>query len=266
MSTESSFVRAIDPARRTESQGPARGRTLVSLYGVSKRYRTAEIETVALDGIDLEIAAGAFVAIMGPSGCGKSTLLNIVGLVDSPSSGVHYFGQHEVSRYSESRLAALRKGHIGFIFQRFNLIAELDVRSNVELPLVYQGVPKTRRRELVLDALDRVGLAARAKHMPDQLSGGQQQRVAFARAVVGKPTLILADEPTGNLDTKSGEAIMRMLAALTEQGTTVVMVTHSASHAARAHQVLNLLDGRIATAHRPADRAHAGAHAGALRG
>jgi putative ABC transport system ATP-binding protein len=263
MSTESRFVRAIDPAPRV---APESGRTLVGLYGVSKRYRTAEIETVALAAIDLEIETGAFLAIMGPSGCGKSTLLNIVGLVDSPSSGAHYFGQHEVSRYSESKLAALRRGHVGFIFQGFNLIAELDVQRNVELPLVYQGVPKARRRELVLEVLGHVGLAARAQHMPAQLSGGQQQRVAFARAVVGKPTLILADEPTGNLDTKSGETIMRMLAALNGQGTTVVMVTHSASHAARAHRVLSLLDGRIATPRRPADRAHAGGHAGALRG
>jgi putative ABC transport system ATP-binding protein len=259
MSTESQFVRATEPAHLTEPANPARGRTLVSLSGVTKHYRTAEIETAALAGIDLEIAAAAFVAIMGPSGCGKSTLLNILGLVDSPSSGVHYFAQHEVSRYSESKLAALRKCHIGFIFQSFNLIAELDVWRNVELPLVYQGVPKARRRELVLEALESVGLTARAKHMPDQLSGGQQQRVAFARAVVGKPTLLLADEPTGNLDTKSGETILRMLASLNEQGTTVVMVTHSASHAARAHRVVSLLDGRIATPRRPVEQARAGA-------
>ena len=220
-------------------------RTLIRMHRITKRYRTAELETTALDGIDLEIKEGEFVAVMGPSGCGKSTLLNIVGLIDSPSSGEYYFGNHEVSKYSESRLADLRKGNVGFIFQSFNLIDELDVYENVELPLLYQNVPKAQRRNLVREALELVGLSARAKHKPEQLSGGQQQRVAVARAVVGDPRLILADEPTGNLDTKNGEEVMDMLNTLNEQGTTILMVTHSPSHAQRAHRIVNLLDGRI---------------------
>ncbi|HEY8519713.1 MAG TPA: ABC transporter ATP-binding protein [Gammaproteobacteria bacterium] len=218
---------------------------MIRMHRITKRYRTAELETTALDGIDLEIKEGEFVAVMGPSGCGKSTLLNIVGLIDSPSSGEYYFGNHEVSKYSESRLADLRKGNVGFIFQSFNLIDELDVYENVELPLLYQNVPKAQRRNLVREALELVGLSARAKHKPEQLSGGQQQRVAVARAVVGDPRLILADEPTGNLDTKNGEEVMDMLNTLNEQGTTILMVTHSPSHAQRAHRIVNLLDGRI---------------------
>src|SRR5688572_3461927 len=182
---------------------------------------------------------------MGPSGCGKSTLLNIVGLIDNPSSGAYFFGEREISKYSESRLADLRKGNVGFIFQSFNLIDELDVYENVELPLLYQRVPREQRRNLVREALELVGLSARAKHKPDQLSGGQQQRVAVARAVVGDPKLILADEPTGNLDSKNGEEVMSMLEILNDQGATILMVTHSPSHAARAHRIVNLLDGRI---------------------
>jgi len=262
MSIESNCIRIADTEPSTVRDEDTSRPVLLGLYGVAKRYRTAEIETAALADIDLEIRAGVFVAITGPSGCGKSTLLNILGLVDSPTIGEHWFGDLEVSRYSESKLARLRRDHVGFIFQSFNLIAELDVWHNVELPLVYRHIPKSQRRELVAEALDRVGLAARAKHMPDQLSGGQQQRVAFARAVVGKPRLLLADEPTGNLDTKSGETIMQMLADLNAEGTTVVMVTHSARHAARAHRVLSLLDGRVSAPRlvRPRD-----AHAGALR-
>ncbi|HEX6998581.1 MAG TPA: ABC transporter ATP-binding protein [Gammaproteobacteria bacterium] len=221
---------------------------MIRLRGVTKRYRTTELETTALDGIDLEINEGEFVAVMGPSGCGKSTLLNIVGLIDVPSSGQYYFGDHEVSKYSESKLADLRKGNVGFIFQSFNLIDELDVYENVELPLLYQNVPKAQRRNLVREALELVGLSARAKHKPEQLSGGQQQRVAVARAVVGDPLLILADEPTGNLDSKNGEEVMNMLNTLNEQGTTILMVTHSPSHAERAHRIVNLLDGRIVPA------------------
>jgi putative ABC transport system ATP-binding protein len=218
---------------------------MIKLQQVSKKYRTAELETTALDGVDFALESGEFVAVMGPSGCGKSTLLNIVGLIDNPSSGQFFFGEREISQYSESRLAHLRKGNVGFIFQSFNLIDELDVYENVELPLLYQKVSKPQRRNLVREALELVGLLPRAKHKPAQLSGGQQQRVAVARAVVGNPKLILADEPTGNLDSKNGEEVMEMLTTLNEQGTTVLMVTHSPSHAARAQRVVNLLDGRV---------------------
>jgi putative ABC transport system ATP-binding protein len=221
---------------------------MIKLSQVSKKYRTTELETTALDGVDFALTSGEFVAVMGPSGCGKSTLLNIVGLIDSPSSGQFFFGEREISQYSENRLADLRKGNVGFIFQSFNLIDELNVYENVELPLLYQKVGKAQRRNLVREALELVGLSARAKHKPDQLSGGQQQRVAVARAVVGNPKLILADEPTGNLDSKNGEEVLGMLTTLNEQGTTVLMVTHSATHAARANRIVNLLDGRVVAA------------------
>jgi putative ABC transport system ATP-binding protein len=221
---------------------------MIKLSHVSKKYRTTELETTALDGVDFALENGEFVAVMGPSGCGKSTLLNIVGLIDNPSSGEFFFGEREISKYSENRLADLRKGNVGFIFQSFNLIDELNVYENVELPLLYQRVSKPQRRNLVREALELVGLSARAKHKPDQLSGGQQQRVAVARAVVGNPKLILADEPTGNLDSKNGEEVLGMLTTLNEQGTTVLMVTHSPSHAARAHRIVNLLDGRVVAA------------------
>jgi putative ABC transport system ATP-binding protein len=223
---------------------------MIKLAGVSKRYRTTELETTALDGIDLEIGSGEFVAVMGPSGCGKSTLLNIIGLIDAPTSGQYFFGEREISKYSENKLADLRKGNVGFIFQSFNLIDELNVYENVELPLLYQSVPKSKRKELVGAALELVGLTARAKHKPEQLSGGQQQRVAVARAVVGDPKLILADEPTGNLDTKNGEEVMNMLDQLNKQGTTILMVTHSPSHAQRAHRIVNLLDGKVVPANK----------------
>jgi putative ABC transport system ATP-binding protein len=177
-------------------------------------------------------------------------LLNIVGLIDAPSSGQYFFGDREISKYSENKLADLRKGNVGFIFQSFNLIDELNVYENVELPLLYQSVPKQKRRELVAAALELVGLSARAKHKPEQLSGGQQQRVAVARAVVGDPKLILADEPTGNLDSKNGEEVMSMLDQLNKQGTTILMVTHSPSHADRAHRIVNLLDGRVVPANK----------------
>ena len=221
---------------------------MIKLSGISKKYRTTELETTALDGIDFALENGEFVAVMGPSGCGKSTLLNIVGLIDNPSSGQYFFFEREISHYSENRLANLRKGNVGFIFQSFNLIDELNVYENVELPLLYQKVSKPQRRNLVREALELVGLSARAKHKPDQLSGGQQQRVAVARAVVGNPKLILADEPTGNLDSKNGEEVLGMLTTLNEQGTTVLMVTHSPTHAARAHRIVNLLDGRVVAA------------------
>ena len=221
---------------------------MIRLESVTKLYRTTEMETRALAGVDLNVHQGEFVAVMGPSGCGKSTLLNIVGLIDSPSSGQYYLGHREVSEYSESRLATLRKGRIGFIFQSFNLIDELNVYENVELPLLYQGVSRAQRRNLVREALELVDLSSRARHRPEQLSGGQQQRAAVARAVVNDPSLILADEPTGNLDTKNGEDVMGMLETLHEQGATVLMVTHSPSHSARADRVVNLLDGRVVPA------------------
>ena len=221
---------------------------MIRLSSVTKLYRTAELETRALAGIDLNVQEGEFVAVMGPSGCGKSTLLNIVGLIDSPSSGRYYFGDQEISGYSENRLAALRKGRIGFIFQSFNLIDELNVYENVELPLLYQGIARAQRRNLVREALELVDLSSRTKHRPEQLSGGQQQRAAVARAVVNDPSLILADEPTGNLDTKNGDDVMGMLETLHEHGATILMVTHSPSHSARADRILNLLDGRIVAA------------------
>ena len=221
---------------------------MIRLASVTKLYRTAEMETRALAGVDQCIRQGEFVAVMGPSGCGKSTLLNIVGLIDSPSSGQYFLGDKEISGYSENRLAALRKGRIGFIFQSFNLIDELNVYENVELPLLYQGISRAQRRNLVREALELVDLSSRAKHRPEQLSGGQQQRAAVARAVVNDPSLILADEPTGNLDTKNGEDVMGMLETLHEQGTTVLMVTHSPRYSARADRVVNLLDGRIVPA------------------
>ena len=223
---------------------------MIRLSSVTKLYRTAELETRALAGIDLNVQQGEFVAVMGPSGCGKSTLLNIVGLIDSPSSGRYYFGDQEISGYSENRLAALRKGRIGFIFQSFNLIDELNVYENVELPLLYQGISRAQRRNLVREALELVDLSSRTKHRPEQLSGGQQQRAAVARAVVNDPSLILADEPTGNLDTKNGEDVMGMLETLHEQGATILMVTHSPRYSARADRVVNLLDGRIVPANK----------------
>ncbi len=225
---------------------------MIKLSGVSKLYRTNELETTALNSVDLSIDDGEFVAVMGPSGCGKSTLLNIVGLIDTPSSGQCYFGDEEVSQHSEGKLAELRKGNVGFIFQSLNLIDELNVYENVELPLLYQDTPKAQRKNLVREALELVGLRARAKHRPDQLSGGEQQRVAVARAVVNDPKLILADEPTGNLDTKNGEDVMAMLKTLNEQGTTIMMVTHSPSHSAKAHRIVNLLDGRVVEGERQA--------------
>ena len=221
---------------------------MIRLSGVTKLYRTAEMETRALAGIDLEIEQGEFVAVMGPSGCGKSTLLNIVGLIDSLSSGHYYFGEEDISGFSERQLAALRKGKVGFIFQSFNLIDELNVYENVELPLLYQGLPRAQRLNLVREALELVDLSSRAKHRPEQLSGGQQQRAAVARAVVNDPALILADEPTGNLDTKNGEDVMGMLDTLHEQGATILMVTHSLRHSARADRTVNLLDGRVVAA------------------
>jgi len=218
---------------------------MITLTSISKRYRTTDLETTALDDVSLEIQDGEFVAIMGPSGCGKSTLLNIVGLIDTPSSGQYLLDGEDVGRYGEDLLTDVRMRSVGFIFQNFNLIDDLSVQENVELPLVYQGLNRAARRSRVREVLELVGLQARARHKPTQLSGGQQQRVAVARAVVCDPKLIVADEPTGNLDTKNGEDVMDMLATLNEQGATILMVTHSPSHAGRAHRLINLLDGRV---------------------
>jgi putative ABC transport system ATP-binding protein len=225
---------------------------VIKLKNISKHYRADEIETAALADIDLRIEEGEFVAVMGPSGCGKSTLLNIVGMIDSPSEGEYLFGGEDIARLPERRLVDLRKRYLGFVFQSFNLIDELTVYENVELPLLYQNVPRSRRRERVREVLELVNLQPRAKHRPTQLSGGQQQRVAVARAVVTDPKLILADEPTGNLDTRNGEEVLGMLATLNEQGATILMVTHSAEHATRAHRVVSMLDGRIVPAIRQA--------------
>jgi len=218
---------------------------MLRMTDLSRVYRTDMVETSALDGIDLEIARGEFVAIMGPSGCGKSTLLNIIGMLDSPSSGSYLFDEHEVSGLSEAKLSDIRKSAIGFIFQSFNLVDELTVRENIELALLYHGIPAAKRRERVDAVMDKVGIAHRAKHRPSQLSGGQQQRVAVARAVVGKPKLILADEPTGNLDTAHGDEVMRMLRTLNDEGATIAMVTHSPAHAAFAQRTIDILDGRV---------------------
>jgi putative ABC transport system ATP-binding protein len=215
------------------------------LRNVCKVYRTEAVETTALADISLEIREGEFVCVMGPSGCGKSTLLNIVAMLDTPTSGRYALGEVEVSDASESRLAEIRKGNIGFIFQNFMLLDDLSVYENVELPLLCLNVPRYKRQTRVREVLELVDLQRRAKHRPVQLSGGQQQRVAIARAVVGNPKLILADEPTGNLDSHHGEEVMDMLTTLNQQGTTILMVTHSHAHAARASRVLNMLDGRL---------------------
>ncbi|MDX1480616.1 MAG: ABC transporter ATP-binding protein [Woeseiaceae bacterium] len=218
---------------------------MIRMHDLSKVYRTASVETTALDEINLEIEAGEFIAVMGPSGCGKSTLLNIMGMLDTPSAGSYSFDGKAVENLSESRLADLRKRNIGFIFQSFNLVDELSVAENVMLPLLYQKVPAAERQRRVSEVLERINIAHRADHRPQQLSGGQQQRVAVARAVVTSPKLILADEPTGNLDSVNGEEVLNLLSSLNEEGTTIVMVTHDRSHADHASRVVNLLDGRI---------------------
>jgi putative ABC transport system ATP-binding protein len=218
---------------------------MLSLNGVTKVFRTTDVETTALDDIDLEIESGEFMAFMGPSGCGKSTLLNLVGMLDNPTSGEYSFFGENVSRFSERRLAALRKRNVGFIFQSFNLIDELSVFENVELPLLYARMPQTERRERVDTVLEKVSITARRNHLPQQLSGGQQQRVAVARAIVAEPKLILADEPTGNLDSANGHDVMDLLVQLNDEGTTVVMVTHSLPHAEYASRVVQMLDGRV---------------------
>ena len=218
---------------------------MLRIEELSKYFRTEEVETVALNRISLEVAPSEFVAIMGPSGCGKSTLLNILGLLDNPSEGRYYLLGREVGSLRERERMLYRKGNIGFVFQSFNLIDELNVFENVELPLIYLRIPVKRRKEMVNDILNRMNISHRAGHFPQQLSGGQQQRVAIARAVVAQPKLILADEPTGNLDTKNGQEVMTLLSELNSEGTTIVMVTHSQRDAAYTHRIINLLDGQI---------------------
>ena len=217
---------------------------MIKLKNLEKVYTTEEVETTALNSINLEIKEGEFVAIMGPSGCGKSTLLNILGLLDNPSSGEYHFGEFEVAKYSERQRAQLRKGSIGFVFQSFNLIDELTVFENVELPLIYTGVSSAERVKRVEEVLDKMQIMHRRNHYPQQLSGGQQQRVAIARAVVNKPKLILADEPTGNLDSSNGNDVMELLTDLNEQGTTIIMVTHSEHDARYSHRIIRLLDSQ----------------------
>lgn len=218
---------------------------MIKTVELSKIFRTDEVETTALNKVSIQVDKGEFVAIMGPSGCGKSTLLNILGLLDNPSGGEYYFLNNEVSSYSEKQRAKLRKQNIGFVFQNFNLIDELNVFENVELPLIYLGINSSDRKERVEEVLDQVKINHRKKHFPLQLSGGQQQRVAVARALVAKPHLILADEPTGNLDSSHGEEIMNMLEKLNQNGTTIVMVTHSQRDAEYAQRILRLFDGEV---------------------
>jgi putative ABC transport system ATP-binding protein len=224
---------------------PDGGPAVLNLSRLCKTYSTDEIETRALQDVSFQIAPGEFVAVMGPSGCGKSTLLNILGLLDSPTSGAYHFFGEDVAGRSETRLTELRRENIGFIFQSFNLIDELTVAENVEIALLYRKVPAAEARRRVTEALERVGVAHRARHRPNQLSGGQQQRVAVARALVAEPRLILADEPTGNLDTANGEEVMKLLQGAAAKGVTVVMVTHSLPHAARAQRTIRLLDGQL---------------------
>lgn len=218
---------------------------MIRIENLTKIFRTEEVETVALNGVSLEVKDGEFVAIMGPSGCGKSTLLNILGLLDNPNEGEYWLGEEEVSRLKEKDRTQYRKGRIGFVFQSFNLIEELTVEENIELQLKYLGVSKAERKQRTLDILRKVNLSHRAKHYPQQLSGGQQQRVAIARAVVGNPQLILADEPTGNLDSKNGKEVMELLSQLNSEGSTIVMVTHSQHDATYTKRIINMFDGQI---------------------
>lgn len=220
---------------------------MIRTSDLSKIYTTDEVETTALKEINIEINAGEFVAIMGPSGCGKSTLLNLLGMLDNPTSGQYYFLDNDVSRLSERQRAGIRKGNIGFVFQNFNLIDELTVYENVELPLLYVGTPAAERRKRVEAVLEQMEIIARRNHFPQQLSGGQQQRVAVARAVVAEPKVILADEPTGNLDSTHGDEVMSLLNGLNESGTTVVMVTHSPAYAECGNRLINLFDGQVVT-------------------
>ena len=219
---------------------------MISLVDVEKVYRTDRIETLALSGINLEVEPGEFVSVMGPSGCGKSTLLNLMGLLDAPTSGEVALGGRRITAYTDRLVARIRNERVGFIFQSFHLIPDLNVLDNIEIPLLYRkGISGRQRRALVAEAVERVGLASRSRHFPAQLSGGQQQRIAIARAIVGKPDLILADEPTGNLDSRMGDEVMQILIDLNAGGTTVVMVTHSEQLAGRTRRILRLFDGRL---------------------
>jgi putative ABC transport system ATP-binding protein len=218
---------------------------IIETESLKKIYRTDVVETTAVDGVNFTLAEGEFVSIMGPSGCGKSTLLHILGMIDSPSEGAYRFLGEDVAKYPETRRAKIRKAHIGFVFQSFNLIDELTVYENVELPLVYGNVPHAERKPRVDAVLERMDIGHRRGHFPAQLSGGQQQRVAVARALVNKPNLILADEPTGNLDSEHGDEVMKLLLKLNAEGTTILMVTHSASNAAFSSRIVSLLDGRV---------------------
>ena len=220
---------------------------MIQIQNLKKSFRTEEVETLALNNVNLGVASGEFTAIMGPSGCGKSTLLNIIGMLDNPTEGSYQFAGNEVGGLKERQRTELRKGNLGFVFQSFNLIDELTVFENVELPLIYLKENKTSRREKVMKVLERMKIAHREKHFPHQLSGGQQQRVAIARAVVTNPKLILADEPTGNLDSKNGLEVMNLLTELNQEGTTIVMVTHSDHDSHFAHRIVNLFDGQIVT-------------------
>ncbi|MFN3212529.1 MAG: ABC transporter ATP-binding protein [Henriciella sp.] len=218
---------------------------MIQLNKIRKVYATKDMETVALRDINLSIEAGEFVAVMGPSGCGKSTLMNILGMIDTVSEGQYLFDGDDITDFSEKKLVQMRKANLGFIFQSFNLIDELTVEDNVALPLRYLKVPKSTRESRVREALELVGLNNRARHKPSQLSGGQQQRVAVARAVIADPKLILADEPTGNLDSQNGDDVMELLRLLNEQGSTILMVTHSEKDASKAHRIIRMLDGQI---------------------
>lgn len=218
---------------------------MIKTENLQKVFRTDEVETIALDEVNIEIKAGEFVAVMGPSGCGKSTLLNILGLLDNPTSGKFFLNGTEVSGFTEAQRTKLRKGVIGFVFQSFNLIDELNVYENIELPLLYLGISSAERKRKVEAAMERMAITHRRKHFPQQLSGGQQQRVAIARAVVAGPKLILADEPTGNLDSKNGTEVMKLLKELNAEGTTIVMVTHSQHDAGYADRIINLFDGQV---------------------
>jgi putative ABC transport system ATP-binding protein len=218
---------------------------MIKTKNLKKIYRTEEVETTALNNVNLDVGEGEYVAIMGPSGCGKSTLLNVLGMIDKSSGGEYFFLGEEVSKYSERQRANLRKSNIGFVFQSFNLIDELTVFENVELPLLYLGFSSSERKKRVSETLEQMEIIARKNHFPQQLSGGQQQRVAVARAVVARPKLILADEPTGNLDSAHGEEVMKLMNELHEAGTTIVMVTHSPAYAEYSHRVIHLFDGHI---------------------
>jgi len=218
---------------------------MIRLDNIRKTYATRDMETVALNDVSLTIEKGEFVAVMGPSGCGKSTLMNVLGMIDTPTDGSYFFDGIDIAKYKESQLVKMRKNNLGFVFQSFNLIDDLTVEDNIALPLRYLKIPRATRQNRVREALELVGLENRARHKPSQLSGGQQQRVAVARAVIADPKLILADEPTGNLDSQNGKDVMELLGLLNEQGATILMVTHSETDAAKADRIIRMLDGRV---------------------